>query len=55
MRKPRRNTRTQADGYVGPTKNGFWIVNPSTLLDMADAMARMALELETLQSEECEA
>lgn len=52
MRKPRRNARTKADGYVGPTRNGWWIVNPGTLLDMADAMARMAIELEAIQNEE---
>jgi hypothetical protein len=53
-RKPRRNGKVRGtDGaYVGPTRNGMWLVNPGMLLDMAEAIAAYALELETIQASE---
>jgi hypothetical protein len=50
-RKPRRNGKVRGtDGaYVGPTRNGLWFANPGQLLDIADSIARMALELEAIQ------
>ncbi len=44
-----KSRRVRSD-FTGPTRCGFWMPNPSTLLDLADAIARYALELETLQT-----
>ena len=53
-RKPRRNAKVRGtdDAYVGPTRVGWWVVNPGMLVELADNIARMALELEAIQATE---